>query len=423
MKSYRVSEVFVPGGLPTHTYVSRSERGLEQGLEGACDNLCKIATVTGATKCGKTVLVRKVLAKRPLIWIDGGHISTLADFWAIVAEQLSIASETQTNDSEETGNEVSGEIGAEGNIFFAKGTGKLGSKLSTRSSNQSQSKRTITRSVQVSKALIENKIPIVIDDFHYLNRDLQGQVTRAVKPLVFDGVPVVYLAIPHRRYDAVKVEREMNGRIELISVPSWSIAELMAIAEQGFPLINISPDKTISEQLAKEAHGSPHLMQEFCKKICHLSELKETSEIKRVINTKFNYNVIFETVAVTLGKNIYDKLAKGPRPRSDRLPRKLKSGGSVDIYKVVLRALSNLRPGVMTIEYETLRASIRDILADDLPQAHEVSRVLEQMAKVSALDESSVPVIDYEKDEKRLHITDPFFAFFLKWGDSLINAE
>ena len=135
-------------------------------------------------------------------------------------------------------------------------------------------------------------------------------------------------------------------------------------------------------------------MQEFCRKICFLSGIKETASPPRVINPDFRYEQIYADVAQDLGKNIYDKLARGPRQRSDRLQRRLKSGKEADIYKVVLIALADMQPGVETIEYEPLRSSIRNILDDDLPQAHEVSRVLEQMAKISATDESSVPVID-----------------------------
>ena len=48
--------------------------------------------------------------------------------------------------------------------------------------------------------------------------------------------------------------------------------------------------------------------------------------------------------------------------------------------------------------------------------------MLEHMAKISAMDDSSVPVIDYEKDDRKLHVTDPFFAFFLRWGHQLIEV-
>lgn len=187
----KVSEVFVPGGLPKHTYVSRAERGLEEKLPAAKDNLCKIATVTGATKSGKTVLVRKVFGNAPKVWVDGGHVKTEQNFWNIVGTQLEVVSELERSNIK--GN--SSELGAE------------------------------------------------------------------------------------------------------------------ATAEAG----------------------------------------------------------------------------------------------------------------VETVEYEELRNALRAVLDEELPQAHEVSRVLEQMAKISSLDESSVPVIDYEKEERKLHVTDPFFAFFLRWGSDVMD--
>lgn len=52
-----------------------------------------------------------------------------------------------------------------------------------------------------------------------------------------------------------------------------------------------------------------------------------------------------------------------------------------------------------------------------LPQLHEVARVLKHMATIAATDRSSTPVIEFEEAEKKLHITDPFFAFYLRWGD------
>jgi hypothetical protein len=213
----------------------------------------------------------------------------------------------------------------------------------------------------------------------------------------------------------------MNGRIKNISVPSWTEDELMEIPTKGLPLLNLEAAPTVTSFLAKEANGSPHLMQEFCKQICLMSDIRETAPGKHLLkNTfEFDYTVIFRDVANELGKNIFEKLAGGPRQRADRKKRKLIDGSEVDIYRVVIYAIAGLKPGVSTIEYEEIRGSIKKILNDDLPQAHEVSRVLEQMAKISAMDDSSVPVIDYEKNEKRLHITDPFFAFFLKWGDHL----
>ena len=155
-------------------------------------------------------------------------------------------------------------------------------------------------------------------------------------------------------------------------------------------------------------------MQEFCRHLAKQNGITETAHQK--VHITEIPDELFTNIATDTGKVIFNRLAKGPRQRTDRIPRKLKTGESVDIYKVVLLALAHLQPGLDTIEYETLRSAIRDILSDNIPQAHEVTRVLEKMAEIASTDEASVPVLDWEKDERKLHITDPFFAFYLKWG-------
>ena len=113
---------------------------------------------------------------------------------------------------------------------------------------------------------------------------------------------------------------------------------------------------------------------------------------------------------------MFDKLAKGPRQRTDRKQRRMRDGDTADIYRIVLYALAEMGLGLDTIEYEQLRTAMRELLEDDVPRAHEITRVLEKMAEIASSDEASTPVLDWEKEEQKLHITDPFFAFYLKWG-------
>jgi hypothetical protein len=189
---------------------------------------------------------------------------------------------------------------------------------------------------------------------------------------------------------------------------------LLDIAEEGFPLLRLKVPVSASERLAREAYGSPHLMQEFCRAIAKCNGIEETASDEQTIGVVTDE--LFRSVAECTGKVIFDKLAKGPRQRADRKRRKLKNGEEADIYKVILYALARLGPGLDTIEYERLRSALRETIADDIPRAHEVSRVLEKMGEIAAQDEASTPVLDWEKQEQKLHITDPFFAFYLKWG-------
>jgi hypothetical protein len=153
-------------------------------------------------------------------------------------------------------------------------------------------------------------------------------------------------------------------------------------------------------------------MQEFCRAI---AKLHIDSQEGAILSNEKVEKVYRET-ADTIGRPIFEKLARGPRQRSDRIPRVLKTGAQVDIYSLVLHALAHLRPGLITLEYEDLRSAIREVSADKIPQLQEVARVLKHMSDIAATDQSSTPVIDFNDADKQLHITDPFFAFYLRWG-------
>lgn len=401
--------------MPTLTYVPRSERNLEEQLRAANDNLCKLVTVTGSTKSGKTVLTNRVFPRTSSVWIDGGTVKEEEDLWNFILEQIGGHSESTASNEAETTSKFFGEIGTTGKLpLIFEGETKFGAGYEKKRGDIKEKKLALNPRAAAISQLRATKRPLVIDDFHYLNRDFQGNVIRALKPLIFEGLPVILIAIPHRRFDAIKVEREITGRLQPVPIPSWGSDELLQIPNNGFPLLNITVSKNVPNRLAAEAYESPHLMQEFCRVLATDYGVKETATSKILISQVGDD--LFRRVAEQTGKVIFDKLAKGPRQRSDRIPRKLKDGATVDIYKVVLLGLAKISPGLQTVEYEGLRTAIRDLLADQIPAAHEVTRVLEKMAEIASSDEASTPVLDWEKDEQKLHITDPFFAFFLKWG-------
>lgn len=415
MQQYSIASVFVPGGMPDVTYVPRNSRNLEERLRAGSKQSFKLITVTGSTKSGKTVLTRKVFPHSQAIWIDGGSIREEDDLWNCILDLVDAYSETSIEDSEAHSQTVGGEVGGQIKLpLVGSGSTKFTGGLSSSKKTKTTRKRTSSPRAAAIRELQINNRPLVIDDFHYLGRDLQGLAIRALKSLIFDGLPVVFIAIPHRRYDAVKVEREMTARLESIDIPSWDREELLQISTKGFPLLNMDVSAPVCERLADESYGSPHLMQEFCKQLAIDSQTAVHSTSPLAVGNL--RSTLFETVAEGTGKVIFDKLAKGPRSRTDRLKRSLVQGGTADIYRVTLLALGKIGPGMQTVEYEDLRTTMKTVLKGNIPQAHEVSRVLEKMGAIASSDESSTPVLDWDKEDRKLHITDPFFAFYLKWG-------
>lgn len=409
----KYSEVFVPGGFPRYTYNPRDSQNLESQLSEVKDNLCKLVTITGHTKSGKTVLTRKILPPDEAVWVDGGAVAAEDDLWTSVLEQLDAHSEQTSGHEDSSASTISGKATAGANFIIAKGEGEIGAEHERGRSNSTTKTRKVSHRVAALSAVKDAKRPIVIDDFHYLPKELQGNIVRALKPLVFDGIPIVLIAIPHRRYDAVRVEREMTGRILPIGIPFWKETELDFIPTTGFPLLSIGVPDSVCSAMSKEAIGSPHLMQEFCRGLAKYAATQGTSLISHDVDLA----PIFKDVANTIGRPIFEKLAKGPRQRKDRIRRKLNSGGDADIYELVIHALAHIKPDLVTLEYEDLRAAIRAVTDGAIPQLQEVARVLKHMATIAATDQSSTPVIDFDDADKKLHITDPFFAFYLRWGE------
>lgn len=413
----RFTDVFVPGGFPRHTYNPRLGLDLESRLLEAKENLCKLVVITGQTKSGKTVLSRQIFPREECCWIDGGTISSEDDIWNIIIEQLDIFTGKESMIGNNTQYGISAKTSAEANFLVLKGQGEVQPSIEQGQQKSTTTSRDISPKIAALKALKETNTPIVIDDFHYLASELQGTVVRALKPLIFDGLPVVIIAIPHRRYDAMKVEREMTGRIHQIQIPAWPEEELSFIPLTGFRILEQDMISNDIISLAQQAIGSPHLMQEFCRSVCKSIGMgKQPKQFSLISIGMVGLIPVFEDVAETIGRPIFEKLARGPRQRTDRMERGLKNGDKVDIYELVLHALAHLRPGLIGIEYEELRSTIGEVTSTPLPQLHEISRVLKHMSSIAATDQSSTPVVDFDDSDKKLHITDPFFAFYLRWG-------
>ena len=56
---------------------------------------------------------------------------------------------------------------------------------------------------------------------------------------------------------------------------------------------------------------------------------------------------------------------------------------------------------------------MKEILQEATPQRHETTRVLDYITQISYDDSASTPVIEWNKEDGIINITDPFFAFFL----------
>jgi hypothetical protein len=406
----KVGDVFVPGGLPGVTYVPRADLQLEAQVQDYLEERYKVLSLSGPTKSGKTVLVKRVAPDA--LWVSGGDVSTVTDFWKVLVDRLDgwieVEKQRAKTDSESVTAAVEGGLSA--------GIVKAGASGGTQTTALDERVHTVRRDrlpAQVAAdLLLLTKPVIVLDDFHYLGAPEQLKVVRGLRSLVFEGVPVILLSVPHRVYDAVRAEPEMTGRVVPLGIPFWSDDDLRMIAAQGFEALNVTAAPATVGRLVQESFGSPFLMQDFCLELCKENGVREEQEESFELQPT-DWDSFFHRRADATAKLAFERLARGPRVRTKRIPRELRDGRTVDIYNLVLEAIAHTGPKTTLTDTE-LRESIRDIMAGEPPKSHEVTRVLEEMTSIARKGKGE-PVVDYIADERQLHIADPFFAYYLRW--------
>jgi hypothetical protein len=91
-----IDDVFTPGGEPSVTYVDREQLGLEKKIRSALQRRHSFIVVSGPTKCGKSVLCKRVLGNQLVVKVDGGMVTSVNDFWDLISHQLRLPTSATT---------------------------------------------------------------------------------------------------------------------------------------------------------------------------------------------------------------------------------------------------------------------------------------------------------------------------------------
>lgn len=226
-KQPKLSEVFTPNDTPTITYVGRSDLKLEEHLRTYCELRKMVVSISGPSKSGKTVLIKKVLDEDLVITVNGSGISEPNELWNRILKWMEIPLSSTT--AKTSGSHVSG---------GAKGGGELGVPLVAKGKAETEIKagkawETSTSTtlesdglMRVIKEIADSDFVIFIDDFHYIKKELQEEVGRQIKVAADNGVKIVTASVPHRADDVVRSNPELLGRVAALDIGYWNTAHL-----------------------------------------------------------------------------------------------------------------------------------------------------------------------------------------------------
>ncbi len=419
MAALRANDVFVPNRYPMHTYVERRDLDVERLLREGLETPGQIVSLSGPSKSGKTVLVERVVSRDKLTVVTGAQITTPESFWELVLNELGEPHSAQASDT--TSHSGAATVGTKGRVGIpliadgeVSGSGTLTSG-GQKATGISVGRRGMT---QVIELLADTDRALLLDDFHYIPRDVQEKVAKQLKEAVRQGVRIVTAAVTHRSDDIVRALPDLRGRVLAVDLPYWDKQSLLRIAEIGFGKLNCVLDAAFLDSIATESVGSPQLMQANCLNVCFEVPIKEAHKKPTSIPTsqELLHRILQRTARTADYRTLVELLESGPKARSgDRNLYKWKSGGAGDVYACLLRALA-LDPVVQSFKYQELLARLQHLCDGPPPPGSTVTTTCQQLAKIAEDHRVESPVLEWDEEKSVLDIVDPYLLFFLRWA-------
>lgn len=417
-------EVFVPGSFPQYTYVLRNEDRFESSLRDALDTPGQIVSLTGPSKSGKTVLVEKVVGRDLLIAISGTSIRSPEDVWERVLDWMDVPNSTSKRQS--AGGLIGAEIGGKGSAgipFVAKGelsASGHGEITGERATETTSGRKGLQ---QVVDEIANSDFVILIDDFHYMDREVQIEVAKSLKEAVRLGVKIVTAAVSYRGDDVVRANPELRGRVRAIDLRYWKPKELEQIATSGLHALNAEFSLNAIRTFIEESAGSPQLMQLLCLQACFVLNIRDASEglFPRVANVDDTTlkTILEQTSASTDFRSLVDVLDAGPRTRgTERKTYEFADHTEGDVYRVVLRAVAD-NPPRLSYPYEELLTRTAKVCVDESPVGSSVTGTCLHMAKLAREKFPNERAVDWDEQKQVFDIPDPYLLFYLRWSNRL----
>lgn len=261
-----------------------------------------------------------------------------------------------------------------------------------------------------------SELPVIIDDFHYIPKNVQPTVCRQLKNAASDGLRIVVLSTPHRGDDPIRGNPDLSGRYFAVNFRFWDYRDLAQIGAIGFRRLGLGLSETMLDQLAREALRSPQLMQTLCLETCRSLGQDRPYEQARDQDVDKN-EVTRRTLRSYNLETPFHILSNGPPERgSKRLEYKLVGGGTADVYQVLVRILQS-DPQFYQISLDELKSRVKTIVSD--AREPNIRAALQQL---SALYKDTVNPIEWDDEKRQLTIVDPHFYFYLRNKPLLTQA-
>jgi len=417
------AEVFTPTAYPNYTYVQRNELHQERLLQQWSQSSTQIASVSGPSKAGKTVLVQRVVGEGNLITVSGASVRAADQLWERVLDWWGEPHSMTASRGDTATDGKSTDKGVQLGMPIAGASHKSASSSSTGTTDTTLVMVNRRGLPQVVQELAKSKYTVLLDDFHYIPPAIQSDVAQQLKDAASRGVRICVASVPHRADVVVRSLPELRGRVLAVDLDYWGRRDLLEIPRLGCEHLGIHIDHQSLAMFSVEAAGSPQLMQSICLWMCNHLGVRDTVEPARAVtlDDAARKEILFLTSCTVDFRSLVRSFIAGPKARPGERRKYIHHDGKQgDVYLTVMRALA-MDPPRLTLEYAELGKRLEDLCkGHEHPDGASIVRTCVALGQIATgFAAPTGPSLEWDEQEQVLLLPDPYLLFFLRWSGIL----
>ncbi len=275
---YKLENVFGVSKDPVLSYV---ERGEVDGMFLDALKTDKQIIVYGASKQGKTSLVEKHLPYKDNVLVSLTPKFGMIDVYKSMLSALNIELVSATSTVSTVGVEasVAGKFKAIFPIFAAE--------ASSSASIKGEKSKTEERMVIELNLELPNDVArayskcgaekfIILENFHYLDEDVQKQFAFDLRSFQELGIRFIILGVWREKNRLIQFNGDLLDRVFEVPVEPWEERDFLKVVAAGSEKLNIKFSDALIKSLIDNAFDSIGVVQELLKEVCSKAGVKET---------------------------------------------------------------------------------------------------------------------------------------------------
>jgi hypothetical protein len=413
-----LEEVFGVNSRPILSYVERPEVD-ERFLEALVSD--KEIIVYGSSKQGKTALVSKYLPYESNILVSLTPKATVLDIYQIILRQagIQLLSNTIEKKSDEATVGISAKVRAMIPLFGGADAGTSGSIKGGSGTDKHLEEIPINLELPQHVADLLRKVRcekwVIMENFHYLNDDVQKQFAFDLRAFQELGVRFVILGVWREKNRMVQFNGDLLDRIIEVPVEPWKTEDFQRVVDKGAKELKIEIEQQLVLRAIAASFSSIGVFQELIKGLCAESGVTSTPAVTAILDDP-------DALSMTIASKANDYAARHQRALEAIAAGHSSGGAKGDLtplylpYYLVRTILELGFDGVKDGMHRTdLHSHIRSIHhrgADVRPG--DISNLLSGLANLQATKAISPPIIDYDSQNRVLQVVDSTFYFFIK---------